>query len=860
MDGGAGADTLSGGLGDDTYYVDNVGDTVAEIALGGYDTVFTTVNFTLSAGVDELHFVGTGSFEGTGNDGDNVIVGGDGDDVITGGGGNDTLDGGLGSDALAGGLGDDLYFVDDAGDVVTEAANSGYDEVYVDNVSTLTLAANVEGLHSNNLGGLTATGNALDNAFYSADTTGIVESFSGGVGNDTYFINDDGDIVVEAANEGIDTVVANLEDYVLPDNVENVEQGNYTTYISNFTGNSLNNVFNLGGGEGILTGGDGNDTYVFFNNDFTVVENADEGVDEVVFGNFNYTLGANVEKLTLGFEDWDYEGEIFTGTGNALDNTITGGLGTDDLDGAAGSDELIGLAGNDTYHVDNTGDTVVEAANAGIDGVVTSLTSYTLGANVELLTYEGSSAFTGSGNSLDNVFHGGSGDDTFTGGSGDDVYYLDDSGDTAIEATGEGTDTVVAAVDHTLEANIENLIYSGLGDFNGEGNASANQISGGNGDDTLDGKAGADAMKGGKGNDIYYVDDTGDLVQEILRQGTDEVRTTLTSYALSSNVENLTYLGSSAFAGVGNNLANVLVGGSDDDVLTGNAGNDMLNGGGGADIATFAGDQTDYTISTSGGSIFVADDEAGIDGDDGTDELVAIETARFKGNDDVSLAPPIILDLDGDGLELVNQSSSRANFDWNGDGVRDRTGWIGKGDGLLVFDRDGNGKVSGASELSFINDKPGARSDLEGLQAFDSNGDGVFSAGDAQWNSFRIWQDKDGDGKVDKGEFLTMGKAKVASINLTGTATNQEWAWGDNIVVNTGSFIRTNGRAGSLGDVALTYSASQSAPASQVHANRLVEALGQFGLTDAEFHSEDRREWHAGFGFQMGAFEREPLR
>ncbi|MBL0116655.1 MAG: hypothetical protein IPP45_15495 [Sphingomonadales bacterium] len=60
----------------------------------------------------------------------------------------------------------------------------------------------MEGLHSNNLGGLTATGNALDNAFYSADTTGIVESFSGGVGNDTYFINDDGDIVVEAANEG----------------------------------------------------------------------------------------------------------------------------------------------------------------------------------------------------------------------------------------------------------------------------------------------------------------------------------------------------------------------------------------------------------------------------------------------------------------------------------------------------------------------------------------------------------------------------------------------------------------------------------------------------------------------------------
>jgi hypothetical protein len=124
---------------------------------------------------------------------------------------------------------------------------------------------------------------------------------------------------------------------------------------------------------------------------------------------------------------------------------------------------------------------------------------------------------------------------------------------------------------------------------------------------------------------------------------------------------------------------------------------------------------------------------------------------------------------------------------------------------MLVFDRNHDGTVTDAGELSFVDDKAGAKSDLDGLSAFDGNHDGVFSAADAAWGDFRVWNDANGDGRVDDGEFLTMAAAGVAAISLTGTATERSWGMSDNIVVNDGHFVRTDGTSGSLGDVALNY-------------------------------------------------------
>jgi Ca2+-binding RTX toxin-like protein len=116
--------------------------------------------------------------------------------------------------------------------------------------------------------------------------------------------------------------------------------------------------------------------------------------------------------------------------GLAGDDQLFGGAGDDTLDGRAGNDRMEGGAGNDSYLVDAAGDVVVEASGEGIDTVRTTLTSYTLGANVEALQFQTAVASTGFGNALGNNLFGGTasdalsglaGDDRLVGGAGDDV-------------------------------------------------------------------------------------------------------------------------------------------------------------------------------------------------------------------------------------------------------------------------------------------------------------------------------------------------------------------------------------------------------------------------------------------------------
>ncbi|EJM51046.1 putative calcium-binding protein, partial [Pseudomonas sp. GM49] len=307
----------------------------------------------------------------------------------------------------------------------------------------------------------------------------------------------------------------------------------------------------------------------------------------------SYTLGANVENLYFGGSG------NFAGTGNTLANTIVGGAGNDVLVGGAGNDVLIGGAGadtmvggvdNDTYEVDNLGDVLTELAGSGSDTVWTSLASYTLGANVENLFFGGSGNFAGSGNVLDNTLVGGAGNDlliggagadTMAGGGGNDVYEVTELGDVVSELAGAGIDTVwTSLASYTLGADVENLFFGGSGNFAGSGNTLDNTLGGGAGNDFLGGSGGADTilggggadtMFGGVGDDVYEVADLGDVVAELAGSGSDTVWTSLASYTLGANVENLFFGGSGNFAGIGNELANTIGGG---------AGNDFLNGNG----------------------------------------------------------------------------------------------------------------------------------------------------------------------------------------------------------------------------------------------------------------------------------------
>src|SRR4029450_1225183 len=103
-------------------------------------------SYTLGANLENLTYIGTGDFSGTGNTLGNVITGGAGNEPLAGVEGAEALNGGEGTDTLAGGTGDDVYVVDVATDVITEAAGAGTDTVRTALASYTLSAANVENL------------------------------------------------------------------------------------------------------------------------------------------------------------------------------------------------------------------------------------------------------------------------------------------------------------------------------------------------------------------------------------------------------------------------------------------------------------------------------------------------------------------------------------------------------------------------------------------------------------------------------------------------------------------------------------------------------------------------------------------
>lgn len=126
------------------------------------------------------------------------------------------------------------------------------------------------------------------------------------------------------------------------------------------------------------------------------------------------------------------------------------------------------------------------------------------------------------------------------------------------------------------------------------------------------------------------------------------------------------------------------------------------------------------------------------------------------------LGDPLVLDLDSDGVELTALAGSSVHFDYDGDGLAERTGWVSPDDGILVLDRNGNGAVDGGAELFGSATQDG----FAVLETFDSNGDGKIDALDAAFGQMRIWRDLDQDGVVDAGEMQTLTEAGIASISL----------------------------------------------------------------------------------------------
>jgi Ca2+-binding RTX toxin-like protein len=254
------------------------------------------------------------------------------------------------------------------------------------------------------------------------------------------------------------------------------------------------------------------------------------------------------------------------------------------------------------------------------------------------------------GSADNDVLSGLTGADAMGGGAGNDLYFVDNTGDTVSEDSGNGTDTVLSSIDYTLPGNVENLgLLPGAVTATGNGldnrltgNAANNALSGldgkdalygAAGNDVLDGGNGADTLYGGSGDDTFVVNNAGDVVVENAGEGSDTVRSSVT-YTLPANTETLILTGSAAIKGtgngadnllIGNNANNALSGGAGDDILQGGLGNDSLTGGIGIDTASYA---------DAAGAVSVDLGLGKATGADGTDTLGSIENIDGSDNND----------------------------------------------------------------------------------------------------------------------------------------------------------------------------------------------------------------------------------
>ncbi len=162
---------------------------------------------------------------------------------------------------------------------------------------------------------------------------------------------------------------------------------------------------------------------------------------------------------------------------------------------------------------------------------------------------------------------------------------------------------------------------------------------------------------------------------------------------------------------------------------------------------------------------------------------------------------PLVLDLDGDGLELRPQVLKTPSFDLDGDNFSEPTGWVLPDDGFLALDSNNNGQIDGIHELFGSATQDG----FDALAAFDSNQDGVIDASDTIFADLRIWQDHDTDAVTDAGELKTLADFDITSINLAASdpASGEEIIDGNRIAA-VSSFTRADGTTSTVADVVLT--------------------------------------------------------
>lgn len=524
-----------------------------------------------------------------------------------------------------------------------------------------------------------------------------------------------------------------------------------------------------GSGDDVVDGCDGWDTIYGGN-----------GADSLKGGEGNDTVYGEGGADTL----WGGEGDDVL-WGDEGDDVVLGEAGADTLVGGAGSDELWGDEGNDVIHGGGSGESEDDSDTIhGGDGN----DRITVGAG-DHYVYGDAGSDTIEGSECSGIFEGGEGNDTITlrttkddqviinGGGGNDKITTFDGDDHLYGDDGNDTLTGGAGADQ---------LYGGEGNDTLKGGEGEDILDGGAGSDYLDGGMGSDNLKGGSGFDSYIADD-GDTVSDSDGSGT-------------VNLNGLQLQGGEAEGDEGDGGSNTVIEGK---TYTGSSGETYVFSGG------------TLTVSGSGGTISIKNWRQGRLG----------ITLRNKDDDDDDNSPPdrnadpLVLDLDGDGIETTSLEGNSVFFDIDGDGIRERTSWISADDGLLALDLDGDGKITSGRELfgegvTYAGQGRGSLTGPYGLEIkydngfaelkqLDDNHDGMINANDAAYANLKVWRDLNADGETDLGELLSLEESGVVSISLRNSPASQ--SVNGNLLTSVSTYISQDGTQAQVGDVWLRF-------------------------------------------------------
>jgi Ca2+-binding RTX toxin-like protein len=559
---GSAADTLIGGTGATVEFViNNTGDAIQLQTSPGADTLSSSVTYSLPTNVNTLILTGTAAIKGTANTG------------------ADTLTSNTALDTLVGGSGNDYFIINNASDVVQDTSTSAVNTIQ--SAFTYALPTDVNNLVLIGTAALTGTAN---NAADTLTSNTGVDTLIGGTGNDTFILNNAADVVQDTTTTSSNTVKAGFS-YTLPTNINTL----VLTGSGNLTGvaNTGNDTLTSNTGTDTLIGGAGNETFIV-NNTADVIQDTSTTATNSVQSSVSFTLATNVNSLTL------------TGT-SALTGTANGG--SDTLTSNIGIDTLVGGSGNDTFVINNSSD-VIQDTSTTATNTAKSAVSYSLATNVNTLTLTGSSNLVGTANGGNDSITGNSGADTLIGGAGVDTLTAGTGIDTLIGGTGNTTfvinsasdvvqdtsasasNTLRSSVTYVLPTNVNALVLTGTSALKGTANG---------GNDTLTSNTGIDTLVGGPGNETFVISNASDVVQDTSGAATNIIQSSV-AFTLPTNVNTLTFTGSTALHGTGN---------SGNDSMTANSGADTLSAGNGTDTLVSGTTGADSLVAGTGNDLFI---------------------------------------------------------------------------------------------------------------------------------------------------------------------------------------------------------------------------------------------------------------